>query len=121
MKSFLGCVKILRRYVKSFLGCVKISRTYVTSFLGCVKILKTYVKRFLGCVKIYKKPRDTDGRGKYIPKHKRGPDVELFKGLELSNDQLELSNNQTCQKNNQSALSVSYPRLFHYGSKIIKA
>ena len=34
----------------------------------------------LGCVKIYKKPRDTDSRGKYIPKHKRGPDVELFKG-----------------------------------------
>jgi len=33
-----------------------------------------------GCVKIYKKPRDTDSRGKYIPKHKRGPDVELFKG-----------------------------------------
>merc|ERR1712062_144866 len=33
-----------------------------------------------GCVKIYKKPRDTDSRGKYIPKHKRGPDVEVFKG-----------------------------------------
>ena len=38
----------------------------------------------LGCVKIYKKPRDTDSRGKYIPKHKRGPDVELFKGDFLS-------------------------------------
>ena len=40
--------------------------------------------KIAGCVKIYKKPRDTDSRGKYIPKHKRGPDVELFKGQKNS-------------------------------------
>ena len=31
-------------------------------------------------MKIYKKSPESDYRGKYIPKHKRGPDVELFRG-----------------------------------------
>merc|ERR1712004_455554 len=47
---------------------------------GCPQSTSMECGMNTGCVKIYKKPRDTDSRGKYIPKHKRGPDVELFKG-----------------------------------------
>ena len=50
---------------------------------GPKSIKNNVAKNCVGCVKIYKKPRDTDSRGKYIPKHKRGPDVELFKGENL--------------------------------------
>ena len=32
-----------------------------------------------GCVKILKKALDFDYDGKYIPEHKRGPDVDLFR------------------------------------------
>ena len=74
----------------------------------------------LGCVKIYKKPRDTDSRGKYIPKHKRGPDVELFKGerhgfLILP---FRIITKKIISKSHQSDMTwFSYPRLFHCGSQ----
>ena len=75
----------------------------------------------LGCVKIYKKPRDTDSRGKYIPKHKRGPDVELFKGERhgfLSLSLLKNYQKKNISKSHQSDMTwFSYPRLFHCGSQ----
>ena len=34
-----------------------------------------------GCVKILRKALDFDKNGKYIPEHKRGPDVDLFRNM----------------------------------------
>merc|ERR1719410_1363558 len=36
-----------------------------------------------GCVKILRKALDFDHYGRYIPEHKRGPDVDLFRGCFL--------------------------------------
>merc|ERR1712168_1591243 len=33
-----------------------------------------------GCVKIYKKAYEYDHLGNFIPEHKRGPDIQLFRG-----------------------------------------
>jgi hypothetical protein len=33
-----------------------------------------------GCVKIYKKPYEFSPMGVFIPPHKRGPDLQLFRG-----------------------------------------
>ena len=33
-----------------------------------------------GCVKILKRAKDFDNTGEFIPVHKRGPDVDLFRG-----------------------------------------
>merc|ERR1719270_581370 len=36
-----------------------------------------------GCVKILRKALDFNHDGKYIPEHKRGPDIDLFRGCFL--------------------------------------
>lgn len=33
-----------------------------------------------GCVKIYKKAEEYDESGRFIPLHKRGPEIPLFRG-----------------------------------------
>merc|ERR1719244_1621900 len=33
-----------------------------------------------GCVKIYKKAYEYDHLGEFIPEHRRGPDIQLFRG-----------------------------------------
>merc|ERR1712013_439292 len=35
------------------------------------------------CIKIYKKPEGFDSAGYFIPVHRRGPDIQLFRGCFL--------------------------------------
>ena len=37
-----------------------------------------------GCVKILRKALDFNHDGKYIPEHKRGPDIDLFRNQSVS-------------------------------------
>ena len=38
-----------------------------------------------GCVKILRKALDFNHDGKYIPEHKRGPDIDLFRNQSIMN------------------------------------
>ena len=36
------------------------------------------------CIKIYKKPEGFDSAGYFIPVHRRGPDIQLFRGQDIA-------------------------------------
>ena len=67
---------------KHFIGIVVFVNTLF--FTPYMQSLSVECGLNTACVKIYKKPEGFDANGYFVPLHKRGPDVQLFRGEAIS-------------------------------------